>query len=189
MSGRRRILFLVVAAALVAACGGTGRAEFDEEIQARGGGLGSALALESIAALQEELGDDLAFRSFTMTAGQVTIEVLVPGSTDEVDSYRYGTSGLYGGGGLSGPSPVPGVGDTASLRRMLFRTQRIAWDDLDRIVDDALAAADLARGYAQTVRVDRTGPRPEIVVNVTSPRQSVPVRFRADGTPVGQGDQ
>jgi len=189
VSGRRRILLLVVGAAvLLAACGGTSRTDFDEEIQSRGGGLGSTLAIEALDALEAELGDDIVLRSFTMTNGQVSMEVRVPGTTDQVDTYRYGTSGLYGGGGLSGPTPVAGVGGAQALRRTLFRPARVAFDDFDQVVDSAIETADLQGGYAQTLRVDRSTDRTMIRVNVTSPRESVQVPFRADGTPMRTGD-
>ena len=139
MSGRRRILLVVGAAVLLAACGGTSRTDFDEEIQSRGGGLGSTLAIEALDALEAELGDDIVLRSFTMTNGQVSMEVRVHGTTDQV-------------------------------------------------VDSAIETADLEGGYAQTLRVDRSTDRTMIAVNVTSPRESVQVRFRADGTPVRTGD-
>jgi len=188
VSGRRRLLAVIGAALVLTTCGGTSRTDFEEEIQSRGGGLGSTLALEALDALEIELGEVPPLRSFTMTNGQVTMEVLVPGTNDQVDSYRYGTSGLYGGGGLSGPTPVAGVGGAAALRRSLFRPQRVAFDDLDEVVDTAIEEADLQGGYAQTVRVDRSTNRPIISVNVTSPRETVQVRFRADGTPVRNGD-
>lgn len=179
---------VIGAAVLLVACGGTSRTDFEEEIQSRGGGLGSALALEALDALEAELGEVPPLRSLTMTNGQVTMEVLIPGTNDQVDSYRYGTSGLYGGGGLSEPTPVAGVGEAQALRRSLFRTERVAFDDLDQIVDTAIEAADLDGGYAQTLRVDRPTERPRITVNVASSRESVQIQFRGDGTPSRTGD-
>lgn len=188
MSGRRRLLAVIGAALVLTACGGTSRTDFEEEIQSRGGGLGSTLALEALDALEIELGEVPPLRSFTMTNGQVTMEVLVPGTNDQVDSYRYGTSGLYGGGGLSDPTPVAGVGEAPALRRSLFRAERVAFDDFDQVVDTAIEEADLEGGYAQTLRVDRSTERARITVNVTSPRESVQAPFRADGTPLRTGD-
>ena len=94
------------------------------------------------------------------------------------------TAGL----GLSGPTPVAGVGGAQALRRTLFRPARVAFDDLDQVVDTAIETADIQGGYAQTLRVDRSTDRTMITVNVTSPRESVQVPFRADGTPVRTGD-
>lgn len=179
---------VIGAALLVAACGGTSRTDFDEEIQSRGGGLGSALALEALDALEAELGEVPALRSLTMTNGQVAMEVLIPGTNDQVDTYRYGTSGLYGGGGLSEPTPVAGVGGAQALRQTLFRPQRVAFEDLDRVVDTAIDEADLEGGYAQSLRVDRSTDRTRITVNVTSSRETVAVQFQGDGTPVRNGD-
>ena len=188
MSGRRGVLVAMAAVALLASCGGTSRSDFDAEVQARGGGLGSSLALEAVDALREELGDDLAFRSFTMTAGQVNVEVLIPGTDDELDSYRYGTSGLYGGGGLSDPTPVAGVGGAAELRPFLFRPERIAFDRFDQVVDDALDQAGIEGAWAETLRVGRSGDRAVITVSIDSPRERVDVTFRGDGTPRSGGD-
>ncbi len=188
VSGGRRVLVVVGAVVLLAACGGTSRSDFEAEIQSRGGGLGSGLALDALAALEAELGEVPPLRSFTMTNGQVSMEVLVPGTNDQVDTYRYGTSGLYGGGGLSAPTPVTGVGGAQALRRSLFRTERVAFDDFDQVVDTAIEEADLEGGYAQTLRVDRATERPRISVDVTSPRESVQAQFRVDGRPLRTGD-
>lgn len=181
----RRLLFVAVAVVVVAACGGTSRGDFDAEIESRGGGLGADLPLAAVAALEDEVGADVALRSMSVNRALVTMEVLVPGTDDQLDRYSYGTSGLYGGEGLSDPIPVSGVGDPAALRRALFRPQRIALADLDAIVDDAIARADLEGGYAQSVYIDRsTGERATIAVNVTSPRDNVQVRYLGDGRPV-----
>ena len=188
MSGRWKILVVLAAALFLVACGGTSQDEFEAEIQSRGGGLGGDLALEAIAALEDELGEDLALRSLTMSVGQVGMQVRVPGTDDQLDNYQYGSSGLYGSGGLSEPNPVTGVGSAGELRRSLFRPERIAFDELDQMVDEAIATADLEGGYAQSVRVDRSGERAVITVGVTSDRESAEVQFRADGTPIGSGD-
>ncbi len=179
---------VLVATVFLAACGGTSQDEFEEEIQSRGGGLGSDLAIEAIDALEAELGDDVALRSFTMSLGQVGMQALVPGTDDQLDNYQYGVSGLYGSGGLSEPTPVTGVGTARELRRSLFRPERIAFDDLDRMVDEAIETADLEDGYAQTVRVDRSNERAVITIDVTNPRESAQIRFRGDGRPIRNGD-
>jgi hypothetical protein len=179
---------VLVATVFLAACGGTSQDEFEEEIQSRGGGLGSDLAIEAIDALEAELGDDVALRSFTMSLGQVGMQALVPGTDDQLDNYQYGVSGLYGSGGLSEPTPVTGVGTARELRRSLFRPERIAFDDLDRIVDEGIETADLEDGYAQTVRIHRTTERAVITVDVATDRETAQVNFRGDGRPIGNGD-
>ncbi len=171
----------LAASLLLTGCvGSVSRGDFDEEVQSRGGGLGADLPLDALDALEARLGDDVVLKSVTLTAGQGTFEVRV--REQEVDSYRYGTSGLYGGEGLSDPTPVPVVG---RLGPNLFRPQRIAFDRMDDIVDEAIDEADLDGGYAQTVFIDRLpGGRPTITVTVVNERQTVPVVFQADGEPV-----
>src|SRR5687768_7688204 len=94
VSGRWRIAVVLAAALFLAACGGTSQDEFEAEIQSRGGGLGGDLAIEALDALETELGDDVALRSLTMSVGQVGMQVLVPGTDDQLDNYQYGSSGL-----------------------------------------------------------------------------------------------
>jgi hypothetical protein len=179
--GRRGIGLLVGATVLLAACGGTSRTDFDEEIDERGGGLGADLPVEAIEALEEELGGEIALRSMTINRGVVQVEVLVPGTTDQLDNYRYGSSGLYGIKGLSDPTPVTGVGSAEELRSTLFRPERIALDDLDAVVDDALDEADIDGGYVQTVHISRSGRRPTITVSVNSERENAMIQFTGDG--------
>lgn len=178
------MLLGLAAAVLLTGCAGSiGRGSFDEEVQSRGGGLGSDLPLDALDALEEELGDDVVLRSVNLTAGQGVFEVRVPGSRQNVDSYRFGTSGLYGGEGLSDPTPVPTGG--TPLEPTLFRAERIAFDELDDMVDEALEEADLEDGYAQSVSINRSpGERPTITVTVANERETVPVEFSADGEPV-----
>ncbi len=181
MGWRGRVGLLVGATVLLAACGGTSRGDFDEEIDERGGGLGADLPLEAIEVLEEELGGEIALRSMTVNRGVVQLEVLVPGTTDQLDNYRYGSSGLYGIKGLSDPTPVTGIGSGEQLRPTLFRPERIALADLDAIVDDALDEADVEGGHAQTVHISRSGRRPTISVNVNSERENATIQFTGDG--------
>ena len=169
---------LVLAAALVlSACGGISLSELEEESQARGGGLGETLPLEGIAAIEEEIGDEVRFTSMTVSPGSMSVDVLVPGSDDELDNWIYQSNG-----NLFGPDPVQGAPSAEELRRLLIDPDEIAIDELDEIVDDALEHTDLSGGYAQTVvihRLDRAGVT--INVSVTSPRETAQVQYRGDG--------
>jgi hypothetical protein len=179
---RGALLALVATLGLTSCVGSVNRDEFDDEVQSRGGGLGSELVADAIAALEEELGDDgLAVSSITFHASQATIEVLVPGTGGDVDSYNYGTSGLYGGGGLSEPTPVE-VADAAALEGELFRVARLDIDAIDDMVDEAIEVADLDGGYARNGFVSRDGgQRVVVTITITNERTEVPVRFGADG--------
>jgi hypothetical protein len=171
------VLVLVLAAAvLLSACGGISRSELEEEAQARGGGLGQTLPLEALEAIEAETGDRVLFTTMSMTLNSVTFEVLVPGSDDELDTWT-STSG-----NLRDPSPVSGAPPAEELRRRLIDPEAIVLDDLDALIDDAIAEADLADGYAQSVFISRPTPdRIVIAVTVTNPRNSVRVEYRGNG--------
>lgn len=168
---------MLAAALLLASCAGSiDRAAFDREVQSRGGGLGADLPADALDALREELGDDLALHSVFVAPGYAVIEVRVPGTTADLDSYRYDDD-------LSDPAPVPGSAAGGPLEATLFRPERIAFDDLDRIVDEAIEVADLDGGYAENVSVRRVaGQGARIQVTVKNERHSATVPFRADGT-------
>ena len=176
--GRGRGVALVVSAAvLLTACGGITEAELEQEAQSRGGGLGSTLPLEAIDAIEAETGEPVILRTMSMSLNSLTIETLVPGHDDQLDSWTYRS-----GGNLDGPSPVTGVPNAGELRRTLVDPDRIAIDDLDELVDDAIEEADLPDGYAQSVFISRSSPdRVTISVGVTNPRETVHVDYRGNG--------
>ncbi len=181
---RRRLPLALVAVALVAtACSGMSRAEFDAEVQARGGGLGTDVPADGLAALEEELGEEPVLRSLAHFPGYVSMEALVPGTNDELDSYLYGTSGAYGSGrGVSDPTPVTGVPPAGELRRELFRASRVPVDEFDDIIDDAIEQADLRDGYASSLIVSRaTGDGLRINVSVENERDRVTLTYDARG--------
>jgi len=168
---------LVVGAALVlTGCGGISLTELDEEAQSRGGGLGETLVLQGIDAVEEEIGDDVRFTTMTLSRDSVSIDVLVPGQDDELDNWIYRSNGE-----LLGPDPVSGVGEADELRPLLIDPAEVALEDLDEIIDDALAEADLTGGYAQSVTILRQQEGVTITVSVTSPRDTAQVLYRGDG--------
>jgi hypothetical protein len=176
--GRRRGILLVVAAALVlAGCGGISRDELDEEVQARGGGLGETLPLEALAELEEELGEPPIVSGMYISLNSVSIEALVPGTDNELDDWIFNSGGL-----VTGPTPVTGVAPAEELRRTLMDPSRLAIDELDEIVDDALAEADLEDGYAQNISINRT--RPDLItiaVTVANERDTARIEYRGNG--------
>jgi hypothetical protein len=99
---RTRVWITAGVALALASCGigAVSQDDLTAEAQGRGGGVTTSLVDEAIAAVADEVGrDPLLVRSITATLAQVTIVV------DGGDAWTYGTSGLYGGRGLSGPEP------------------------------------------------------------------------------------
>lgn len=172
--------------ALGACVGSVGREDFDDEVRSRGGGLDGELAVDAVDAIEADLGvDGIRVRSVDLTAGQVTLQVQVPGDPEELDVYRFGSSGLYGGRGLSDPQPVSrGAGEPA-LDDQLFAPDAAGLDRFGSMVDAALDAADLRRGHASGASVRRApsgGPEPVTSITVTNERRTVVVTFAPDGT-------
>jgi len=170
---------------LAACIGSQTRERFEEEIHARGGGLSQGLAVEAVDAVEDELHvDGLRLRSLNVSPGRVTMEIQVPGSVEDLDSYRFGTSGMYGGGGLSDPEPVARSFDEASLEGQVFTLAAAGIDHFDATVDAAVLEADLPGGYATSATVVRLPGQldPQTSVVVTNVRRTVTVLFDADGT-------
>ena len=175
--GRRGLVLVVGAAILLTACGGISKTELEEEAQARGGGLGEALPIEMLDAVEEELGEEPQFTGMYIDWENASVTVLVPGSDDELDQYSFHASG-----GLADPTPVTGVVPADQLRPTLMTRDDVALDDLDEIIDDAVERADLEGGYADNVSINRVGSdRTDLTVTVTSPRRSATVLYRGNG--------
>jgi hypothetical protein len=177
---------VALAVAPLAACiGSQTRQEFEDEIHARGGGLSQRLVAAAVDAVEERLHvDEVKLRSLRVDPGRVTMEVQVPRSTEDLDSYGYGSSGMYGGGGLSGPEPVARGFDEASLEGQVFTLEDAGAGHLDDSVDTAVREADLPGGYATSATVVRLPgqPGPQTAVTVTNVRRTVTVMFAADGS-------
>jgi hypothetical protein len=174
----RRALILVVAALLLAGCGGISSSELEEEAQARGGGLGETAPLRTLELLEDELGEAPVFTGINVSWQTVVVTALVPGTDDALDTYTY----LATSDRLLDPTPVSGVEPPEELAPTLMEQGDLALDDLDEIIDDALERTDLDGGYASNVGIHRSSSdRTTITVSVTSPRRDATVTYRGNG--------
>jgi hypothetical protein len=138
--------------------------------------------LEALEAVEEDVGADLVLTGLTLNRESVSLSVLVPGSESDLDSYVYQSNG-----NLIGPDPVNGAPSAVDLEQTLMEPGDVALDELDEVVDDALAQADLTEGYAQTLHIGRApGQEPTITVSLASPRRNATLEYRADGTRIEQ---
>jgi hypothetical protein len=178
-------LALLAVGPLAGCIGSQTREAFEDEIHARGGGLSQTLAIEAVDRVEERLHvDEIHLRSLHLTPGRVTMEVQVPGSVEDLDSYGYGTSGMFGGGGLSGPDPVARSFDEAALEGQVFTLDEAGVDRLDATIDRAIAEADLPGAYATSVSLARIPGEltTRTSVAVTNVRRTVTVLFDGSGT-------
>jgi hypothetical protein len=187
MRGRGPLMVALAAVLALTGCvGSITRQDLDHEMRARGsGGMGQRLALSAVEAVREELGtDDVQLRSLTLSPGRAVLEVRVDGPTDALDAYHYGTSGLYGGGGLDGPTPLQVNPEAPPLDDQVFWARDAGLDRLNDMVDEARGAADLARGYVDRVTINRPNDvaDPVISIIVTDQRATATVAFGPDGS-------
>jgi hypothetical protein len=172
--------------ALASCVGSVSTEQFQDEVHERGGGLGRQVIVDAVEAVGDDQGTDLVqVRSLSVLPGRVAMEVQVPGSLEDVDAYTYGTSGVFGAGGLDGPEPVHTSSTDQPLESAVFTTEEAGLERFDELVDDAIAQADLPGGYATGAEIARpsgTSAGPATRVTVTNERRTVTVTFAADGT-------
>ena len=181
--GRWASLALVSAATLGvgAGCiGTTDRSDFNEEIQARGGGLTSDLPSSAVDAVAASLRvDDFAVRMLTVTPldGTVVLDVRDPAVPENLDRY------VVHRGSVWQVEPIRlTAGDDLDIQT--FRVSDVALDQVEVMVDTALAgfAAD---GYVTSLtiyrRADDTAGDIVITLALESPRAAGTALFTGDG--------
>lgn len=185
-----RIAAASVAALLLSSCIGTiSRNDFDEEIQARGGGFDQDSVLEVVEDLERRLGTaDLRVRSFSISpaSGFVVLEVRDPDAPRNLDRF------VYENGDMQSTEPVQ-VSASEDLDALTFPLSVFALDRLEEMVDAALIAYDAEGGYVDGLRLDRRdrsdaeggGVAYEILITLESPRSSAQASFTADGELIG----
>ena len=183
-----RATLVAAATGLMACVGSVQPGDLEEEAQSRGGGLSREVVLDAVAAVADEQGEATPqLRSVSVVPSHVALEVRVPGTTEDLDAYDYGTSGLYGGRGLDGPEPVARSSTEESLESSVFTAEDAGVRRFDTMVDTALDEADLPGGYASGATISRpaaTGD-PQTVVTVTNRRRTVSVTMSPDAEVTG----
>ena len=181
---------------MVVACAGcvgaTDRADFEEEIESRGGGFSEDIVTDAVAELADEVGTgDFEITHLTVSplVPVVSARVRNPAAPDEVDDYT------FRGDELVEVEPVRLSSDTDLDAEVLPITD-FALDRLDEAVDTALDEFGATDGYATSVQLSVTpssavaaDPVGQVVVHVESPRAAATVRFTADGELVGVDPQ
>ena len=177
----------IAGALAVGACvGSIDRGDFDDEVRARGGGLDGDLVIDGIDAVERDLGvEHIEVWSVAVAPGAVTFQVRLPTQPDALDSYRYGSSGQYGGRGLSEPQPLSTNGAYDSIDSRVFDPTTVGLDRLDEMAAEAIDAAGLDGGWASGASTNRpAAPGADVVtsITVTDERRTVVVMFGPDGT-------
>jgi hypothetical protein len=166
--------------------GATDRADFEAEIQRRGGGVTSELAAEPLDRLRDELGvedPELLALSIAPLTRTVVLQARDPRQRRNVDRY------VSRGGGLGDPEPVQ-VGASDDLDARTFRPSELpALGDLERLADEAIDALGFEDSYVDAIDVGVRNGAPVLAVQVSSPRSVGTAVFDGAGTLLGAAPQ
>lgn len=179
---------LAVAASLgVSGCvGATDRADFEAEIERRGGGVTSELAAQPLDRLRDALDVDdpeLLLLSISPLTRTVVLEVRDPVQRRNVDRY------VSRGGGLDDPEPVQ-VSASDNLDARTFRPSELpALGDLEGLADEAIAALGFQDAHVDAISVGLRNGDPVLSVHVTSPRSVGTAVFDGAGNLLGAAQQ
>jgi hypothetical protein len=167
------------ALALTACIGSIDRTEFEAEIDARGGGISSALVADAFDAVRARLGvADFETDGVYVSSQLVTMDVRDPIDRDAMDSYAYRL------GSLDDPRPVRVSASDAPLDATVFPVSEVPVDALDLLVAITLRELDIARAVPQSIAISRRaldGGPVEIRVSVESVRASGSATFDTAG--------
>jgi uncharacterized protein YndB with AHSA1/START domain len=188
--------------------GAVDRADFEDQLRARGGGLVSSLPQEAIAALSRRIGaTDLEANVIILTPPNSTqFRLTLNDQPDQITRYMAGDEVLaareptarlrvrppdrsrqlddysFALGTLSGPRPVR-VSATDDLDGEGFAVSEVSGlSRIEDVVDTALARSVLPDGQVTVIVVSRFGREIRIVANVLSPRSEMVAEFDRTGT-------
>lgn len=144
---------VVVLALVLAGCGYGAESEesLTREAQERGGGVTGDLVVSALTAVEADAGRDVPVVQVSAALATVDVVVVAADGDDELEVYRYGTSGLLGGKGLSGPEPTPGPA------RAGFRPEDVTADAFDAAVGRARTRQGEGRHVATVTAVRPEG--------------------------------
>lgn len=171
------VVTLAMAAVVLTSCVGIGavtEGDVIERAQERGGGVTTNLVDGAIAEVSAATGQrPLEVHSITATLAQVTIVVPAAEGAGR-DAWTYGTSGLLGGKGLDGPTPVA----EPALAPFPVEVEQI---DVDGSADRARDEAGPGR-WVESVTIARLSEGSEPITTVVVTDGGVPSSIQLDVT-------
>ncbi|QBS38946.1 hypothetical protein DMB37_01270 [Nocardia sp. CS682] len=186
--------------------GAVDRADFEKTIQARGGGLVSALPAAAMDTLRQRLGTTdihtsvilltapeshsltvqarspqvnrllAENRNFAIQDSAIHVRIRVPGRPDQQDDYTFAN------GTLHGPTPVH-VSAFVDLDSETFDVRDVSGLlRLEEVVDTARTQTGVENGYVSSIVISRVDADLLMSVHVTSPRTTMVAQFDRAGT-------
>ena len=160
--------------------GATDRADFDEEVRSRGGGISSTWIDESLDAAANALGltdaTDLEF--LTLSINGTTRTVIVNGRRG--DRPDYVDSVAVRQGDVVSVAPLQDA-DELPLDDITIPLEDVPIDDIETLVDIALADFGEVDASVATITVSLAGGTPTITMRLASARRTGTAEFDLDG--------
>lgn len=175
----------LVAAAIVpvvatGCIGAIDRADFNEEVRARGGGIATTWVDESLAAAATALAvddpADLAFLTLSISGTTRTVNIVARRGDrpDFVDSVTVNE------GDVTSVAPIRDA-DRLSLEANTIRLTEVPIDQLEDLVDAALEGFGEPGAFVTSIDVTSTNGTPTITLQLESPRRTGSAVFDGDG--------
>ena len=172
------LVALALAFALPACIGAVDRADFNEELRARGGGLTASFVLRGIDAVEDELGSDaLQFTRISIDGDEPTALFYVrnPRAPHELDTW------LWNGTSLAEPSPVQ-LSASTDLDEQSFTAAEVpALERLDVVIATTMRALELEEGWVTEIEVATGEHGVRVSVDAESARARGEARFLPGG--------
>ena len=173
---------LVAVAAVTSGCiGAIDRADFDDEVRARGGGISSQWIDDSVEAAADRLGvvttDEIELLTLTIdgTNRVVTVSARRGDRPDFVDSV------VVSEGEVVAVTPIQDA-DQLPLDDLTIRLGDLPIDQLERLTDEAVDAFGADDGFVTGIRVALENGEPTLAIDLESSRRTGTAVFAADGT-------
>lgn len=180
MTRRWRLVAAAAVGPLLAGCiGSIDRAEFEDVVRSRGGGVTAEQTLDGLDALRAAVDtDDVEALHLSITPANrfIVAEVRDPRQREHVDRH------VVRGGSVDDPEPVRTSVDDL-LEAETFRISQLTLlAELDDVAAEAIAALGFADdGYVTSIYVSGSNRPLEVRFSVESPRAAGTVSFTADG--------
>lgn len=173
---------LIAAAAFTSGCiGAIDRADFDEEVRSRGGGISAEWIEDSLAASADRLGladpDDIELLTLNIDGTNRVLTV----SARRGDRPEFVDSVVVRQGEVIAVTPIQDA-DQLPLDDLTVLVADLPIDRLEMLTDEAIAAFGADDGFVTGITVALTNGEPTVTLALESSRRTGAAVFDAAGT-------
>lgn len=186
--GRIGALVACVAVAVAGCVGATPRADFEEEVRARGGGISGAQFDEVIQRTAEEVAVDDAAQLEVLTLRADAVSRIIVVQARRGDRPEFLDTLTFRSGDLLSVDPVQDA-DRFDIDARSVRVIDLPLDQAERLIDDAIGRFGDPDTLVSSFSLEQRSDASVIVVDVESPRRSGEVVFALDGSVLEEGQE